>query len=108
MHRVRAPQWPNASHARRYGEELPAHWRAVLTRGTTGEASGKGALWGVPHSWSPTLIAYNHRLFSEAGLKPIHDWLDLLQPRLAAKVRPSHLPAFSIHHCRGSLPCMHE
>jgi putative spermidine/putrescine transport system substrate-binding protein len=65
---------------------MPPAWRAFVRRGADGAPAARGAAWASPHTWGATVIAYRRDVFREAGLTPIADWSDLLQPRLVRQV----------------------
>lgn len=39
-------------------KRLPARWRALVTRDSSGMLSKKGQVWACPYRWGCTLIAY--------------------------------------------------
>lgn len=58
----------------------------MLTRDSSGLIDAHGDLYGVPARWGAMVIVYRPAEFQQHGLKPVKDWIDLLQPRLSRKV----------------------
>jgi hypothetical protein len=73
----------------RYWKALSPAWQGLIRRDPGGRLADRGSVWGVPHKWSLTVIAYRADVFRDKGLKGITDWHDLLQPKLARKVCPA-------------------
>lgn len=74
-------------------------WKHALTRDSSGLVDAKGDLYGVPAQWGAMVIVYRPSEFQQFGLKPIQDWIDLLQPKLSRKVCSSAIPYWNA--CNG-------
>lgn len=70
----------------RWWDSLAPHWRRLVTRNLSGQADSKGQVWAVPYRWGCTLVAFNTDKLCRRGGVAIHDWSDLLQPRLKGRV----------------------
>eukprot|EP00892_Ulva_mutabilis_P001323 jgi/Ulvmu1/11191/UM072_0027.1 len=70
----------------RFFEMMAPCWKEVFTRNSAGLLDSHGDLYGVPARWGAMVIVYRPAEFQQFGLKPIQDWIDLLQPKLSGKV----------------------
>ena len=65
---------------------MPQCWQDLARRNVQGRQDSRGEVYAIPARWGFTVVAYRRQEFRTFGLKPIQDWVDLLQPRLAGKV----------------------
>lgn len=86
---------------------MSSSWKQVLTRDSSGLIDSHGELYGVPARWGAMVIVFRPAEFQQHGLKPIQDWIDLLQPRLSRKVLPSTPTSQTSpsHHAINYIPC---
>ncbi len=70
------PQWP----------QVPAKWRAIVTRNPQGLPDPKGSVWAAPYRWGSTVILYRTDLFREKNLQLPTDWSDLWRDDLRGHI----------------------
>ena len=67
-------------------QQVPAKWRAIVTRSQQGLPDPKGTVWAAPYRWGSTVILYRADLFREKNLQPPTDWSDLWRPDLRGHI----------------------
>jgi putative spermidine/putrescine transport system substrate-binding protein len=63
-----------------------AQWRALVTRNAQGEPDAAGQVWGIPHRWGTTVIAYRKDILQQRGLPFPTDWSDLWRPEFQGHI----------------------
>jgi len=72
-----------------YWQDLPAIWKELLSRDSTGALATASDSWGVPYRWSNLAVLYDPSATSEDD--PITQWEDLLRPEWSRRlVLPDH------------------
>jgi putative spermidine/putrescine transport system substrate-binding protein len=63
-----------------------SQWRALVTRNAQGAPDAAGQVWGIPHRWGTTVIAYREDILQQRGLPFPTDWSDLWRPEFRGHI----------------------
>ena len=61
-------------------------WQQLVTRNDQGRLDPNGKVWGVPHRWGTTVIAYRKDILQQRGIAFPTDWNDLWRPELQGHI----------------------